>query len=56
MCLPLAICTPNHPRKIQVQKRSYKKTYLTVSLNTCVQFTKKDDIPSPSDLYNVAWL
>lgn len=37
-------------------KRSYKKTYLTVSLNNCVQFTKKDDIHSPSDLYNVAWL
>lgn len=54
MCLPLAICTPNHPRKIQVHKDHIKRH--TVSLYTCVQFTKKDDIHSPSDLYNVAWL
>lgn len=53
MCLPLAICIPNHPRKIYVHEEHKNRHTLSVLE---VQFTKKEEIHSPNDLYYVAWL
>lgn len=53
MCLPLAICSPNHPRKIHVQEGHKNRHTLSVFE---VQFTKRKKFIHLIYLYYVAWL